>query len=352
MTDIDYDELDKAVNSLANGNNLTNLPNNTSANVVPPTASVPNTMQPMTIQNGPVTPPSNGANTDSASIDNKQRSRGRFMDVVHPSSNMRSSISIPDRSTIPRQPVPTSPTPPAQPATPVMPTPNRWSNIAKTIEKPEVNNDLDDDADINRISEDIDKTLKESQDSPDSPFISDAKVEKRPLGAFSNQTSDLPVVETEKKDDLAVIDDKKDDIMTKPESDILSTATEKNDVPTVIENNNPPMVTSQDVSKTVPQLNSQKPAFTQPQTSTPLSSIASQPQPAVMNSIPQQYKEQPTTGGDSNNAIYDTDAYHKALVQPVKKKNGWLWVLWIFLLLIVGGGVGAAVYFFVLPNFL
>jgi hypothetical protein len=71
---------------------------------------------------------------------------------------------------------------------------------------------------------------------------------------------------------------------------------------------------------------------------------------AAPSSIVQQYKEQPSTGEQNTGAIYDTDSYHKTLVHPVKKKSGWLWVVWIAILLVVGGGVGAAMYFFVIPN--
>lgn len=66
-------------------------------------------------------------------------------------------------------------------------------------------------------------------------------------------------------------------------------------------------------------------------------------------SISQQYQEKPNTGDQHSGAIYDTDSYHKAVVQPAKKGSGWLWVLWVVLLLAIGAGVGAAIYFFVLP---
>ena len=72
-------------------------------------------------------------------------------------------------------------------------------------------------------------------------------------------------------------------------------------------------------------------------------------QPPVV-SITQQYAESPSTGdAPATTSIFDTDAYKKPLAHPKKKSSGWLVVLWIAVLLIVGAGAGAAVYFYVLP---
>ena len=62
-------------------------------------------------------------------------------------------------------------------------------------------------------------------------------------------------------------------------------------------------------------------------------------------SITPQYKEVESTGDHSNGSIYDTAAYHKPLAHPAKKKSGWLWVIWVVLLLLVGGGGAAALYY-------
>lgn len=44
--------------------------------------------------------------------------------------------------------------------------------------------------------------------------------------------------------------------------------------------------------------------------------------------------------------IFDTDTYHAPLKQPAKTKNGWLVLIWIFALLILGAIAGAAYYFY------
>ena len=62
-------------------------------------------------------------------------------------------------------------------------------------------------------------------------------------------------------------------------------------------------------------------------------------------SIPQQYREEPSTGDQANGAIYDTDTYHQPVEHPDKKGSGWMWVIWILVILLIGAGGGAALYF-------
>jgi len=70
--------------------------------------------------------------------------------------------------------------------------------------------------------------------------------------------------------------------------------------------------------------------------------------PSVGGNIVQQYEEQPSTGDQTNGAIYDTSTYHQPLdAKPAKKKSSALvWVLWIVVLLIVGATAGAAWFYF------
>lgn len=53
----------------------------------------------------------------------------------------------------------------------------------------------------------------------------------------------------------------------------------------------------------------------------------------------------PVAAATATGAIYDTDAYH-APIKPAKTKNGWLTVIWILVLLIVGSLAGAAYFYF------
>lgn len=65
-------------------------------------------------------------------------------------------------------------------------------------------------------------------------------------------------------------------------------------------------------------------------------------------SISQQYKTKEVAADAEPTSIYDTDDYHQALKHPEKKSSGWLHAFLIVLLIAIGAGGGAAVYFFVL----
>ena len=146
MQDLDFEELDRAVNSL--NMNKTNPSNPSAATSVVPTPSMP------VISQTPVsvTPPIERPTT------------GRFMDVVHPSSNMRSNTPV-----IPERPNPQIIQTPV--LKPVLNTPQPV--------KPK-------DLDLEKINSDINRTLNQqpANNVADSPFLPDAKVDKRPLGAF------------------------------------------------------------------------------------------------------------------------------------------------------------------------
>ncbi len=68
-------------------------------------------------------------------------------------------------------------------------------------------------------------------------------------------------------------------------------------------------------------------------------------------SIPKQYKEKQASADHKPKSIYDTEEYHRSLATAAakKKKNNkwWVWVLVILGLLILGVGLGAGAYFLV-----
>lgn len=333
MKDLDFDEIDQAVNSVKSGAPAVKDDTGTS------------------------TPPVNDQSTVSAGPSPTvvgRRSSGQFMDVVHPSSDMRKTpLMMPDRAsnqkTIDSSPTvaPIAPVPLASPdrdsvsSTPSssdigMPDPIDYrkpdSNVTES--RNDTNPDQNEDADIDQISDDITNELSQKSDeSPDSPFISGTKVEKRPLGAFSTE----PTTQTAEKEDKKDSTDKDNaDTEVKPTSPDIPLPEELQDNLLLIESGN--SSTGSDTASATDNFEDTAKA----------SAAASQP--IEPSSITQQYKEQPSTGDQSTGAIYDTDAYHKTLARPSKKKSGWLWVLWITILLVVGAGVGAAVYFYVIPH--
>lgn len=301
MQDIDFDELDRAVNSVSN----------------PTPPSIPDTPS----VSVPVSQPKPTVSSTPAA----RRSSGRFMDVVHPSSDMRGA-SVPERSA-PRD-VPVKPTfeetlaPKSVPsATPTFSEPSKPAPVASA--------DWPDPLDFQGFSlEETPRTPKpepapvveESQEEApaqplESPFLSDAKVEKRPLGAFSanDEPDELPLIEEPEETPLLDAPD---------EVELLEA-----------ENYTPPAVEVTEEKTPEP-------------TPAPAPIVEEHQGPT---SITQQYKEQPSTADQPSGAIYDTEAYHQPLIHAPRKKSGALVIVWIAALILVGAGAGAAVYFFVLP---
>jgi hypothetical protein len=269
MKDFDFDEIDRAVSSTMQPKDA---PKNDEA-AVPVTVS---RSEPTS------TPPA------------AKRSSGRFMDVVHPSSDMRSSV--PERST-PRPAEKSAPAPVAEKTNSDWPDPLDFHGFT-----PEDNTETPTPA----------PSGEEELQSPkplDSPFLSDAKVEKRPLGAFSEEKPAMAV--EPKKEETPLIE--------APDEPLLRAETEE------------------EMPEKEPE-------------PTPASELE-QPNDELVApvSITQQYKEQPSTTDQPSGAIFDTEAYHQPLAHPEKKRSGAMIIVWIVALILLGAGIGAGVYFYVLP---
>lgn len=305
MKDIDFDELDRAVNSLINPSTT---PSSATAIQIPTT----DTTATLT-----TSPPS------SVTPLGQRRSSGRFMDVVHPSSDMRSS-SVAARS-ISTEPVTTPPT--SQPVQPAIelekPSPATWP----------------DPIDISSLETPVSNS--ETNGPLESPFLTDAKVEKRPLGAFSGDIHEsAPTVP------LTPIDTS---LKVEGPSSVTTDESRLSDHP--IETDTPLPAELQAGLLSIE--SNEDPAITKSDSSVSMVESMSTLEPTTLTgptSIVKQYTEQPSTGDKPAGTIFDTAAYKKPQPHSGKKKSGWLIVLWIVLLLAFGAGVGAAVYFFVLPH--
>ena len=383
MKDLDFDEIDRAVNSL-NSDKPTDGINNVNTSVQS------DDEQPM-------------ISDESSQTLARRRSSGQFMDVVHPSSDMRRPplVSRDDSLASRIKPIdnmektfendtPIEPTEDiiSSDNTSSMPAPNDdgWPDPIDFHESRNTESDYDEkpgsdqievesetntesesedtktetkiyeqdeakaqnqdnandeyeDADIDKISDDITNEMNQSHDRlPDSPFISGTKVEKRPLGAFSSETTVPPAdqvkaVETTDKDEkngnpeAVVVNDTtlpaelQDDLLLIESGDSSTNPNKSTEINTLV------------TAETVPMAKIESPE--------PVSApVAHSDKPT---SITQQYKEHPSTGDQTSGAIYNTDAYHKPLARPAKKKSGWIWVLYIVSMIIVGIGVGVGV---------
>jgi hypothetical protein len=345
MQDIDFDEIDRAVNSMANtaADAPAMVVTDSQTNTQP--VAPQQTVEPAATQEVVASPvvPSPAA----------RRSSGRFMDVVHSSSDMRPSAlerssapSVPNlhREAVPeREEVASRPEPAAalsaafhwpDPIDLAQPTPSPVEIPSVVIEPsvPEVTPEVIEEPTPTPLPEDL---IDDDEDvSPlESPFLSDAKVEKRPLGAFSGADADLPLLEdpipfstniTPDPATAGVVEEpsheEHEEVPHELHETLLVLDGHGQDEPeALLEATNPP------------------------------DPVIAEAVPAGPTSISQQYKEQPSTDSTVSGSIFDTEAYHKALTHPPKKRSSVLVVVWILALILVGGGIGAAIYFVVLP---
>lgn len=322
MSDLDFDELDQAVASAMEGR----APSSTDRTVQP-------------------RPAERQFSTSRSSTPVAKRTSGRFMDVVHPSSDMR-----PEKSEEISQ---SQSTPPSAD----LPNLSDFQGFKPSdSSEPEATEPKDNESDT-------DKTDDASPLS--SPFLSDAKIEKRPLGAFSTTDSK----DDEKSDSLA----KKD--FTLPPFQLPGALKMNKDQDGEPENElelggrkiEPPLPAElQDDLLTVERdatlIETASPDLSPDTVKAPSTVVDGQKMPSIpfddkgrnetpppMPSIVQQYKERASSAQSATGAIYDTETYHKPMVTLPQKKNSWLIIVWILGLIILGGGLGAAAYFFVLP---
>ncbi|MDK2898866.1 MAG: hypothetical protein PWQ10_53 [Patescibacteria group bacterium] len=350
MKDLDFDELDKAVNSLVTNDSGSTNGNNTRKKTFDVSARPSRT--PINSHFSSSTPPSRpnispiANNTPVSPLGPSlagRRSTGRFMDVVHPSSDMRTSLVMPNRvsgeDSAPKPtPMTSSISSAVKPNTTSMddvwPDPISLNDNNPNNQPKLEAEDSYDDADIDKISDDIDNTLDQIANEPqESPFLSGTKVEKRPLGAFSTEqvaTASNPVLPESK------------------EPPVANKSTGDRPVPYGLADDEAPL--QDELQDELLLIESGGVAGSDQESSdTVVNKSADTPKVEAPTSISQQYKEKPSTGDHDSAAIYDINTYHKAIIKPTKKKSGWLLVLWIFILLIVGAGAGAVVYLWVLP---
>jgi hypothetical protein len=378
MKDLDFDELDQAVNSLMTGIPRTPAPQDDKATektlTITPTLSDNERPSFATLEQT-----ASKAATEIEAVEASaaapamanslaaRRTGGRFMDVVHPSSDMK----INNRPVVSREGIQLSPIAPRPVAT--TPQLTRESDVVASAEQaPEA---VEQESEVNAWPDPIDMVSAVPADTPEAmsvaeeatpvlpevatpdeidepaplqtPFLADTKVEKRPLGAFAvdqvaaDNTQDVaeaavdtPAEEAVQTSSFSMPDQKEAlDLPDELQHDLIK-----------IESDSETEVPSSETEIPQEDLSAEKiapaPSFAAPIV-TPAPVAVSGPA-----SIQPQYKEEPSSTKEEHAAIYDTDTYHKPLAHPAKKKSGWLWVVWIILLLALGAGGAAALYYF------
>lgn len=388
MKDIDFDELDKAVSSLMGP---VEVPSRTgrSAPVEPPTR------QPISTPKDPSASAVNESQQNDApassddvktvprsSVDLQtpqtvRKSSGRFMDVVHPSSDMRSSspvkttsrssgITPPTRSaTVAVTPAPQSTAEPepseqdissfvSEKAADTLAFPDPLDMIPQVeIEKESspIVEDTDEEASVsgtdeitltNELSQ-ASAAPEESNEPLESLFLPNVKVEKRPLGLSGSPEASLnedeTKTETEPTSNFDLSDEKEDE--DKKDTDTLVISD-----PALAELGEDVLAIESDTSVSEAKEQSQPEPATSSDTSAFIGTSSALASSAISSSIPRQYNVKPSTDDKHHEALYDAAAQTGApLAHPAEKKSGWMVVLWILLLIVVGVGGALALYF-------
>ena len=172
----------------------------------------------------------------------------------------------------------------------------------------------------------------------DSPFLPDAKVEKRPLGT------------SEPTGDIGFIESKLEEAIGQPESPVAEPEL-------AVETVDPGLVPMSDPeAESVPEFD----AVALEGDDLPLTEVA---EPAVLPSpvadvseysapvaITPQYTPKPDVEPEASGEIFDTESYHQPFAVQKKKKTSSLKVVLIVTLIVLfGAAAGAGVYFYVLP---
>jgi hypothetical protein len=279
------------------------------------------------------------------------------MDVMHPSSDMKTMtaprregvtlqptspfVSTPSVSTPEDEPMSTEPAQApvvdivapldTEPATGeksdevTSPSPNEqtWPDPIDVAKDTDVTQDTVGDgmtnsasAPENTVPEDVvnEVAAPATEQSATSPFIADAKVDKRPLGTATPFPESVATPDTPQP---APVIASTEPLPAELNTDVMA-----------LESSSTPV----DVKK--------------PEVSTDNVSEPEAPKSNLPGSIPQQYAEQPSTSNVSNSPIYDTSTHHQPLDGGVQKSSPMKWIILGLVLLIVGALAGAAYFYF------
>lgn len=405
MKDIDFEELDRAVNSLMTtvGDEQGTKPDavdsfepvvSTAGNSAATTAIDSNaSAAPNTATVAPKSDTVVATTTEAPVIGTPLATKrsGRFMDVVHPSSDMRltSKPSMPNRTAATIQPSSMVELPDEQGNDDTATEPTE--ELSEKISEIGMDADLNDNNEIvmpdpldlhmaqeedqgaseekvnmesldSIAAEELSKSLEGLDNAPEvvaetrqealsdtedkkidnppeeppiSPFLPDAKVEKRPLGGGATAVGKMP-----SEDDLqeTVSGDKEftgvDTQQPEGATEELSQASE-----TISEDDTVNAALPPELHEDVTAIEAGVPSAIE-------ETIAVPSVPPAAASITQQYKEKTVASIANHEALYDSAAQGAPLAHPAKKTSGWMWVMWIVLLLAIGAGSTVALYYF------
>lgn len=325
MPGSEFEELDRAVASVLG----------TTPESLTPPKPVPPVLIDTQAQNQPVAKPVEQTVTPVVApkpIVPRRRNPGRFMDVVHPSSDMRPGQTTTVRPVLTVTPVtapavvvvvppavaPTIVEPVVQPApveTYTQPDPLDFHGFTMD-ETPKPAPAVEPELPVLPV---VEVPAPESVAEPtpaalptellSTPFLTDPKIEKRPLGAFSDAVKPA------------------EGAPALPGPVELSYAEQEAALPAELHND---LLSIEASEQTVP---------------TPAAEEIT-PSPSIV----QQYHEKPNSHTSQSSAIYDTETYRTPLTKSVKKRRHVKVIVWVIGLVVIGAILGGVFYFIVLPK--
>lgn len=347
MTDIDFDELDRAVNSLMKpkqANSSGEAPNNRAADSAQPTVPSPSTDTQTSMPNSNPAATAPSENDQPSGQDARQspddassrpkvvvKPRGQFMDVIHNSSNMKSPNTTAPKLT-PRHRSggtlqPTSGVTPKDSANTlaeVKPKAQLSSEPAVQSQVQEAEQSWPDPIEMNQSSAQASADKSQDGGPLSTPFLADAKVDKRPLGGLQPTTELIakPMADPEVSDVRADDTEQQSTLPDELKQDVLAVE--------AASNTESDSVSIEPAVKSAPAVNATSKT---PATAT-VGSLPQSPPPQRVNSVQ----------NEPDNSIFDTEQYQAPVKQPAKRKSNWLIVVAIVALVLLGTGGGIAFY--------
>lgn len=361
MGEIDFEELDRAVNSLMNQSGPQDKPKDASVATPSAAAESPAPQSP-----SPATPSEPAVSTTPPVTAQSpivgRRSGGRFMDVI-PSSSARNVAPRPAPSAAPSREA--ASLQPASEDAPVSISPEDFTNHSKpgaSLDKP----DSSSEASYAEVpSGDAEGSDISSLEAMSSPFLEGVEVDKRPLGEpadsssdlesadvspsamtmpdpidFANKSAALEEAQAESGPD-AIATNPVEELALQPEFNPEVLAAEAMTVETTAP---APADTSELASET--DLQTEVAAETAKGANEKSAAEASSAMAA--GDIRPQYTAEPNDAPEPS-AVFDAASETpQALAHPPKKKSGWSIIIWILLMIIIGVAGGVAVWYFLI----
>lgn len=370
MKDLDFDELDRAVSTLMGNVTTSAEPAKQDDTKTLTITSTLTDDKPPVLPVGeakvaPRTPADTGAPvsvnvsrplTGSRPTPLATRRTGRFMDMVAPAAATRKTtlsqgVSRQGVSVAPVSDTSDTPTTPTPVSSDIIDTSTAGISARDANEWPDPLDFEQSSLQSIEAPTAAESTSDERNDSVEpltSPFLADAKVEKRPLGAPASEVAVAPQPNSEAEAIAEEPVERTVDTGNQPpaaplpeelQGDVMAIESDSPDVPdTLAESQDTPAPEDASIEETTVKAPKAEAAAPTPAAPTLMGS----------GSIPQQYREEPSTSDQTTGSIYDTASYHQPLEHPAQKKTGWLWVLWVVILLILGAGGGALAYLYLL----